>query len=171
MKRLLFLLLLISSATANAMDDQTKLNKLDRFDSIVSEVFHPKALQTRQGIENLGKTIKKTEKAWKTSSGNEWLSIVYEFQGLSVIAHFSKQKPKLANVSKIVIKSSNWPLSNGIYVGQKLIEAEDMIINQLVEYTKGSGQYCGLNNCIIAKHKNGVIHELEIELYFDVWPA
>ena len=82
------------------------------------------------------------------------------YGGFTITALVQEKTPRKALVSGIDIQSGDWPLRNGLAVGDPVSDI-DLPVPQADEPFK----FCGLNNCIAFTEKAGGIARIRLSLY------
>jgi hypothetical protein len=163
-KRLVLTALLLVATVSFARSAEEQLDRLEEFDAWVVQAFQPRALETAQGIRALGRLLSEKGHEFQNahaSTDSEMREFVFE--GLAVYAVVEKTPPHRIWVTSVEITGPAWPLENGLAVGQDVAQLERIPVRP----EAGTLRYCGVNNCLIAEERQGVITSLRIEAYFD----
>ena len=164
MRSAIILITILWSFNLYADIDLAEMQKYEAFDNWVYEAFPVGISATEDKIIELGKLIESTEQEYSAGHAvNPLKSVTYKFHGLEVSAIVEQTETKRAHITQITISSSNWVLSNGIAIGQKLSVLSKLPVSPL----EGTLNYCGAANCIEFQAKGNIINAIKVTLYAD----
>lgn len=164
MKTLILVVLMSVSAMGIAQPKEHELTRLEDFDVWVHQAFHRGALDTVEGIRALGRLVSEKRHPHEVAHASSDLELAqFVFDGLAIHAVVEKSAPHRVWVTTIEITSPAWPLENGLTVGQHVGELNRLPVLPDVDALR----FCGVNNCLVADHRGGIIRSLRLEIYVD----
>jgi uncharacterized protein YecT (DUF1311 family) len=156
---------LTSVQAEQSLEEQVQyLEKMDKF---ASEAFETKFEPSIKGIKGLGKLVSETAKNYLGPHDDSPMVFKkFNFEGLTVEAHFKANDWNRAYVSRILISSSNWAIKHGLIVGtpkQEIVKR----LGSTDNLNSNSMSYCGETDCVAFTLEQDKVKTIEITYYFD----